>query len=83
MAFNLILTFNLTFNLSFNLILISGKTHISLTWRLFRENRGGAHISLTWRLLSAVSMNETSNQPGFSTLSVNGVKSCDSPVIVS
>ena len=30
-----------------------------------------------------VSMNERANQSGFSTLSVNGIKSCDSSVIVS
>ena len=28
-------------------------------------------------------MNERANQPGFSTLSVNGIKSCDSSVTVS
>ena len=72
------------------------KTHISLTWRLLRENpniadvaviegtsRGKTHISLTWRLLSTVSMNERANQSGFSTLSVNGIKSCDSSILVS
>ena len=41
------------------------------------------HISLTWRLLSTVSMNERANQSGFSTLSVTGIKSCDSSVLVS
>ena len=28
-------------------------------------------------------MNERANQPGFRTLSVNGIKSCDSSVTVS
>ena len=47
------------------------------------KTQGKLNISLTWRLLSAVSMNERANQSGFSTLSVNGIKSCGSSVIVS
>ena len=47
------------------------------------KTQGKLNISLTWRLLSAVSTNERANQSGFSTLSVNGIKSCGSSVIVS
>ena len=47
------------------------------------KTQGKLNISLTWRLLNAVSMNERANQSGFSTLSANGIKSCDSSVIVS
>ena len=57
-----------------DVVVIEGKTHISLTWWLLWENPhiadvaviegkpGGTHISLTWRLLSTVSMNERANQ---------------------
>ena len=47
------------------------------------KTQGELNISLTCRLLSAVSLNERANQSGFSTLSVNCIKSYDSSVIVS
>ena len=49
------------------------------------KTQGKLNISLTWRLLreQIVAVIERANQSGFSTLSVNGIKSCGSSVIVS